>query len=487
MSSEIYDELARKLSPDAIRDGLLQVEQAYPQLFAQIVSMAAPDESNSSEILDYTLYLLDAHLKLQDSPLQQNPLLAHLLQAFSTVERSYAFSPQLSRYFHLPAQPFTLQLDTVLWITLCAIMAGLKDLASLTAYTKYANQYFQITLPKMLSPRYSISGANFRAVMRLINTELLQRFFTNFFTRAKVATRLLPQEALLRIQPNIASATTTATTIDDFADIAPFLPCLGLEQGLILGPQPLLQQCAAQLTRNGYHFVLALNSLSAESKEVLRVMLGTSSPAKLIIDHINPYRSYIPALVPAVQSLICCKVDVPQPHGVAQTISPPAELFFLSSLPPFEDSLRRLKHVVATYQQQLLKPCPFLITLPCAQEPDDVFPASRSALEAGVAGLTGTTSASASESDELPQIEDFNRFVVPIMTYERDLRRFLSARQEEESWEEILYRNGVNPLCSLLSLCYFFLSDVLDAQQLQQQQRSQLLNSLGDGPNLWRH
>ena len=147
----------------------------------------------------------------------------------------------------------------------------------------------------------------------------------------------------------------------------------------------------------------------------------------------------------------------------------------------------RLKHVVATYQQQLLKPCPFLITLPRAQEPDDVFPASRSALEAGVAGLTGTTSASASESDELPQIEDFNRFVVPIMTYERDLRRFLSARQEEESWEEILYRNGVNPLCSLLSLCYFFLSDVLDAQQLQQQQRSQLLNSLGDGPNLWRH
>lgn len=495
MSSEIYDELARKLSPDAICDGLLQVEQAYPQLFAQIVSMAAPDESNSSEILDYTLYLLDAHLKLQDSPLQQNPLLAQLLHAFPTVERSYAFSPQLSRYFHLPAQPFTLQLDTVLWITLCAIMAGLKDLSSLTAYTKYANQYFQITLPKMLSPRYSISGANFRAVMRLINTELLQCFFTNFFTRAKVATRLLPQEDLLRIQPNIASATTTATTIDDFADIATFLPCLGLEHGMILGPQPLLQQCAAQLTRNGYHFVLALNSLSAESKEVLRVMLGTSSPAKLIIDHINPYRSYLPALVPEVQSLLCCKVDVPQPQGgpqgVAQTIAPPAEVFFLSSLPPFEDSLRRLKHVVATYQQQLLKPCPFLITLPRTQEPDDVFSAPRSALDSGVAGLTGATSgrASPSASDELPQLEDFNRFVVPIMTYERDLRRFLSgnAQQEEESWEEILYRNGFNPLCSLLSLCYFFLSDVLDAQQLQQQQRSQLLNSLGDGPNLWRH
>ena len=487
MSSEIYDELARKLSPDAIRDGLLQVEQTYPQLFAQIVSMAAPDESNSNEILDYTLYLLSAHLKLQESPLQQNPLLAHLLQSFPTVERSYAFSPQLSKYFHLPAHPFTLQLDTVLWITICAIMAGLKDLFQLMAYTKYANQYFQITLPKMLSPRYAISGANFRAVMRLMSTELLQNFFTNFFIRAKVAMRLLPQDELLRIQPNIASATTTATTIDDFADIAPFLPCLGLEQGMILGPLPLLQQCAAQLTRNGYNFVLALNPLAAESKAILRVMLDTASPVKLIIDHINLYRSYLPALVPEVQSLICCKVEVSQPQSqiVGQTTSPQAEIFFLSSLPPFEDSLRRLKHVVATYQQQLLKPLPYLITLPRSQEPDDVFVAPRSALEADAAGLSGAGSA----SNDLPQLEDFNRFVVPIMTYERDLRRFLSGntKQEEESWEDILDRNGVNPLYSLLSLCYFFLADVLDAQQLQQQQRSQLLNTLGDGHNLWRH
>ena len=259
--NQIYATILRSLlGNDVIEQTLQEVEEAYPALFQQLAELAMPDGSNQEEMVDYSLHVVDAYLKLKQSDIYHNETFFKVFKAFNAVSKSYA----LKNY---PTYP--LRLDTALSITILALMCGLKDVANIAAYSNYANQFLQLMLPAMLHPRYRIAPANCRTVMRLVNFEMLESFYTNFFMRAKVATKLAPAAALRNIQPSLAKQSGSFGAKSELhnlnvSDLPVFLPCLGLAHGLIQGPRPLLFLCADQLVMNGYDYLLSLNHLPPE-------------------------------------------------------------------------------------------------------------------------------------------------------------------------------------------------------------------------------
>ena len=77
---------------------------------------------------------------------------------------------------------------------------------------------------------------------------------------------------------------------------------------------------------------------------------------------------------------------------------------------------------------------------------------------------------------------DYNKFVVNVLSYERDLGHLL-GQGTPKPWDVILYRNGSNPVCAMVSLFYYFMSDVLDKNKLLLQQRRRMFDLLGTNPN----
>ena len=194
--------LSDVIGADVINSTLQELEQNYPKLYAQLSELVLPDGSNAGEIKDYSLHLVDAYLKLKQSELYRNPVLLRVLRSLGPVAKSYELSGQ---------EDYVLHFDTALTVTLMALMCGLKDLGHVVAYSNYANQYLQLLLPHMVHPRYRISLPNCRSAMRLVNCEMMERFYTNFFTRAKVATKLVAPSVLKALQPNIKLAGALAT------------------------------------------------------------------------------------------------------------------------------------------------------------------------------------------------------------------------------------------------------------------------------------
>lgn len=444
--NQIYATLLRSLlGNDVIESTLQEVEQNYPALFDKLAELAMPDGSNQDEMVDYSLHVVDAFLKLKQSEIYQNPTLLKVFQAFSAVSNSYALKGQ---------SPYILRFDTALTICLMALMCGLKDLKSITAYSNYANQYLQLLLPAMLHPRYRISVANCRSVMRLVNYEHLEGFYKNFFTRAKVATKLNSPEALKAIQPNIgqSAALTPALALQGLThkDLSAYLPCLGLDHGLILGPRPLLFLCADQLVLNGYDYLMSLNHLSPELLSQFEARLAATSNAKILIDRIDSYFDLLDEISEDMQTVVCIKRLNPHNNMVES-------FFFLSTLPQVEDSLYLIQNANLECEQSLQQSDSYLMTL------------SRNENEA--------------HQLFLPQRNDYNKFVVNVLTYERDISAKLVGNGNVKPWDVILYRNGSNPVYAMVSLCYYFLSDVIDQNKIIMHQRRRMFDLLGDNPN----
>ncbi|MCK0527491.1 hypothetical protein [Anaerobiospirillum sp. NML120449] len=444
--NQIYATLLRSLlGNDVIESTLQEVEQNYPVLFDRLAELAMPDGSNQEEMVDYSLHVVDAFLKLKQSEIYQNPELFKVFQAFSAVSNSYAIKGE---------PEYILRFDTALTICVMALMCGLKDLGSITAYSNYANQYMQLMLPAMLHPRYRISAPNCRSVMRLVNYEHLEGFYTNFFTRAKVATRLNPPEALRAIQPNIAQGANfgTASALHglDHKSLGAFLPCLGLDHGLILGPRQLLFLCADQLVLNGYDYLLSLNHLPNEVLTQLDVRLAATSNAKILIDRIDSYYDLLDEISEDMQTVVCIKRLNPQTNMVEA-------FFFLSTLPQVEDSLYLIQQANMECEMSLAQPGSYIMTISRNEtEQHQLF---------------------------LPQRNDYNKFVVNVLSYERDISARLVGNGNVKPWDVILYRNGSNPVHAMVSLFYYFMSDVIDQDRIIMHQRKRMFDLLGDNPS----
>ena len=95
--NQIYATLLRSLlGNDVIESTLQEVEQNYPALFNKLAELAMSDGSNQDEMVDYSLHVVDAFLKLKQSEIYQNPTLLKVFQAFSAVSNSYAVKGQSS-------------------------------------------------------------------------------------------------------------------------------------------------------------------------------------------------------------------------------------------------------------------------------------------------------------------------------------------------------------------------------------------------------
>lgn len=442
--NQIYATLLRSLlGNDVIESTLVEVEQAYPELFNKLAELALPDGSNQEEMVDYSLHVVDAFLKLKQSEIYQNDSLHKVFKAFQAVSNSYALRDQ---------QKYILRFDTALSITVLALMCGLKDLNTIASYSNYANQYLQLVLPEMLHPRYRITTPNCRSVMRLVNYDLLDGFFNNFFTRAKVATKLNPPEALRAVQPSSTKGGfSVSSDLHNLThnDLAAFLPCLGLDHGLILGPRPLLFLCADQLVINGYDYLLSVNHLPGNIIAQLEQRLAATSNAKILIDRIETYYDVLDEISEDMKTLVCIKRLNPQTQQVEN-------FFFISTLDQVEDSLYQIQKANEECEIALNQPGSYLMTISKNEDEEhEMF---------------------------LPQRDDYNRFVVNVMSYEREISAKLVGHSNVKPWDVILYRNGSNPICAMTSLFYYYMSDVIDHDRIIMQQRRRMFDLLGANP-----
>ncbi len=437
--------LSDVIGADVINSTLQELEQGYSKLYAQLSELVQPDGSNAAEIKDYSLHLVDAYLKLKQSELYRNPILLRVLRSLGPVAKSYLLKGQ---------EDYVLHFDTALTVTIMALMCGLKDLGHVAAYSNYANQYLQLLLPNMVHPRYRIALANCRSVMRLVNYDLMERFYTNFFTRAKVATKLAAPAVLKEVQPKLMGVGLKAQLHGlTREDLAAFLPCLGLAHGLILGPRSLLFLCADQLVVNGYHYLLSLNHLPMERQAQLQTRLAATSNSKILIDRIDHYYDLLDEISEDMQTVVCIKRLDPVSHSVEC-------YFFLSTLPQVEESLYLIKAANDESELGLKQAGSYLMTI------------ARSSERAG------------KEADPLylPLRADYNRFIVNVLSYERELEVKLKGNGALKPWDEVLYRNGNNPICAMTSLFYYFLSDVIDKEQMVALQRRRMFDLLGANP-----
>ena len=439
--------LSDVIGADVINSTLQELEQNYSKLYAQLSELVLPDGSNAGEIKDYSLHLVDAYLKLKQSELHRNPVLLRVLRSLGPVAKSYELSGQ---------EDYVLHFDTALTVTLMALMCGLKDLEHVVAYSNYANQYLQLLLPRMVHPRYRISLPNCRSAMRLVNCEMMERFYTNFFTRAKVATKLVAPAVLKALQPNIklAGAGIKAQLSGlSREDLPAFLPCLGLAHGLILGPRTLLFLCADQFVVNGYHYLLSLDHLPMESQVQFQALLAATSNSKILIDRIDSYYDLLDEISEDMQTVVCIKRLDQQTRAVECH-------FFLSTLPQVEESLYLIKAASDECEQGLKQSGSYLMTIAPSSE--------RAGKEA--------------DPLYLPLRSDYNRFIVNVLSYERELEVKLKGNGAVKPWDEVLYRNGSNPICAMTSLFYYFLADVLDQEQMVALQRRRMFDLLGANP-----
>lgn len=437
--------LSDVVSADVINSTLQGLEHSYPKLCAQLNELVQPQGANAAELKDYSLHLVDAYLKLKQSELYHNPVLYRVLRALGPVAQSYELKG---------AEPYILHFDTALTVTIMALMCGLKDLGNVAAYSNYANQYLQLLLPNMVHPRYRIAPANCRSVMRLVNFDLMERFYTNFFTRAKVATKLVPPAALSALQPKLQGAGLKAQLSGlTLEDLPAFLPCLGLAHGLILGPRSLLFLCADQLVVNGYHYLLSLNHLPMERQAQFQARLAATSNSKILIDRIDSYYDLLDEISEDMQTVVCIKRLEPRTQSVQCH-------FFLSTLPQVEESLYLIKAANDECEPGLAQPGSYLMT------------------------IARTSAAAGKEADPLylPLRSDYNRFIVNVLSYERELEVKLKGAGAAKLWDEVLYRNGSNPIYAMTSLFYYFLSDVLDQEQMVSLQRRRMFDLLGANP-----
>lgn len=445
--NQIYATLLRSLlGNDVIESTLQEVENEYPSLFNKLAELAMSDGSNQEEMIDYSLHVVDAYLKLKQSELYTNPVFHKVFAAFPAVSASYALQNQAS---------FILRLDTALCITVMALMCGLKDLTTIVSYSNYANQYLQLILPAMLHPRYRINAANCRTVMRLINYDMLHGFFNNFFTRAKVATKLVPPSKLHEIQPSLKSIKNGFSAASQLhglthKDLPAFIPCLGLDHGLLLGERSLLFVCADQLVSNGYDYLLSLNHLSPEAIYALESRLASTANSKIMIDRIDTYFDLLDEISEDMQTVVCIK-------RLDQSTKRIESFFFLSTLPQTEESLYLIQKANQDFEVALKQPGSYMAVL----------------------------SQNENESLEqfLPQRQDYNRFVVNVLSYEREMQAKTNGRTSIKPWDVILYRNGNNPICAMAALFYYFMSDVQGEKEMVLHQRRRMFDLLGSNPS----
>lgn len=444
--NQIYATILRSLlGNDVIESTLQEVEEKYPALFDKLAELTMPDGSNQEEMVDYSLHVVDAFIKLKQSEIYQNPALFKVFGAFSAVSHSYALKD---------SREYILRFDTALTICIMALMCGLKDLKNITAYSNYANQYLQLMLPAMLHPRYRISVANCRSVMRLVNYEHLEGFYKNFFTRAKVATKLNKASDLHAIQPSLANKNASFGLSSELQglthkDLAAYLPCLGLDHGLILGPRQLLFLCCDQLVLNGYDYLLSLNHLPLEVLAQFDSRLAATSNAKILIDRIDTYYDLLDEISEDMQTVVCIKRLDPQTNKVES-------FFFLSTLPQVEDSLYMVQKANLECEMSLRQSDSYIMTISRDENEDlDMY---------------------------LPQRQDYNRFVVNILSYEREISAKLVGHSNVKPWDVILYRNGSNPVCAMTSLFYYFMADVIDQNKIIMHQRKRMFDLLGANP-----
>ena len=50
-------------------------------------------------------------------------------------------------------------------------------------------------------------------------------------------------------------------------------------------------------------------------------------------------------------------------------------------------------------------------------------------------------------------------------------------------WDVILYRNGSNPVAAMTSIFYYFMSDIIDSNQIIMHQRKRMFDLLGSNPS----
>lgn len=445
--NQIYATLLRSLlGNDVIESTLQEVENEYPSLFNKLAELAMSDGSNQAEMVDYSLHVVDAYLKLKQSELYSNAVFKKIFDAFPAVSASYALQNQ---------QSFILRLDTALCITVMALMCGLKDLPTIASYSNYANQYLQLILPAMLHPRYRINAANCRTVMRLINYDVLMGFYTNFFMRAKVATQLVPPSRLHEIQPSLRvlkGSFSAASHLHGltYKDLPAFIPCLGLDHGLLLGERQLLFMCADQLVSNGYDYLLSLNHLGPEATRALEARLAATANSKIMIDRIDTYFDLLDEISEDMQTVVCIKRLDPTTKRIEN-------FFFLSTLPQTEESLYLIQKANAEFESVLKQPGSYMAVL--SQNENEAL------------------------DQFLPQRQDYNRFVVNVLSYERELKAKSNGRSNIKPWDVILYRNGNNPICALGALFYYFLSDVHGEKELVLHERRRMFDLLGNNPS----
>lgn len=445
--NQIYATLLRSLlGNDVIEKTLQEVEIEYPSLFSKLAELAMSDGSNQAEMIDYSLHVVDAYLKLKQSELFVNPVFHKVFSALNAVSESYALQNQAK---------YILRLDTALSITIMALMCGLKDLPTIASYSNYANQYLQLILPEMLHPRYRINAANCRTVMRLVNHDMLMGFFSNFFMRAKVATKLMPPIKLHEIQPSlqkIQGGFSAASQLHGltYKDLPAFLPCLGLDHGLLLGERSLLFMCADQLAMNGYDYLLSLNHLSPDAIQTLEARLASTANSKIMIDRIDTYFDLLDEISEDMQTVVCIKRLDPVTRRIES-------FFFISTLPQTEASLYYIQKANQDFEVALKQSGSYLAVI--SQNEDEELP------------------------EFLPHRQDYNRFVVNVLSYERELTAKTNGRSAVKAWETILYRNGNNPICAMVAMFFYFLSDVQGEKELMMHQRRRMFDLLGNNPS----
>lgn len=447
MEQDIHTRLMQQLQgQEGIERAMIAAQNAYPRLFAQIEELVTPNGSNADEISDYLLHVIEAFVQLQQSPLVTNSTCHEIFNVFSAVEQSYHLPPNAAQQARASIAPssFALTLDTALMITLLAMMAGLKDLKTIASYSNYANQYLQLLLPAMMHPRYRISSVNCRTVMRLFNYELLHGFLTNFFTRAKVATQLSPASLLGQVQPSLAQLPQKGLQGLNYHDLAGFIPCLGLDHGLLLGPRALLFLCADRLLLNDYDYLLSLNHLQPQAVQQLQLRLAQRSRSKFLIDKIDPYYDLLDEISEDMRSVVCIRRRNNQ--GLWE------DFFFVSTLEPNTSSLYRIQADYGDCEIALQQNTSYLMSV--AKNEEEL------------------------KDDFLPQRDDFNRFIVDVLNHERKLIEQVDGVEALRPWEEVLFRNGTIPHYAMACLCYYFLADVLDPKSIAQQHRQQMLSTM---------
>lgn len=521
------------MSREALSKTYEQLAQDYPLLCDQLAAMVMPNGANQSEIVDYSLHVADAYIKLLDSDLYKNPTLYKIFRALPAVIDSYALLPPKQQASASSARagattstgsgsdsdsssgadplptslaatsskiPYTLRVDTALTITILGLMAGLNTTDKLVAYSNYANQFLQLLLPHMLNPRFRISAPNCRTVMRLMTEHMLPAFFNNLFVRAKIATKLLPATALHEVQPHIAKtkAALESLTVED---LPAFLPCLGLDHGLVVGPRKLIFLVAEQLQRNGFDYLLSLNEVSPAVKSELMSRLAMTSKAKILIDRIDNYYDLLDEIITSMQTVVCIKRVDPRSQKVET-------YFFLSSLPQSESSLYLIHHANKECEMALKQHDSYLMTLDRNADLNaDINAANGSVggygvgqglsqgpslsrvlgagigLGADVADYSDNGVDAASIMKDLPQSEVFDHFVMQILSFDRDLCAEIVGQNNVKEWDEVLYQNGENPIFSFTSLCYYFLSDVISEEQIIRLKRQRMFEMLDRDPH----